>query len=255
MKRCLVAVLLASVPLLVTPIICIANQPDYSASIGGRTTPIGLNIKGVGGYGLYVWGDPSTPFYGYLRPSVAFSASTILGGTASIDFYPVSFFGVTAGRSYSNRLADLPGLDCAVADCRGWLNDTFVQARLLGKYESIVGSLSFVRKTYDDNDDQTKSFGEATHVVKLAAKNEQSDTWLAILGYAWDEELKIGVSALGFTTDKSAERQDQQLFFVAKKLDTLTYTAAAGRFYSSQYGAGPEVLFSVEWTGLKKIGP
>lgn len=232
-----------------------AHQGDYSVTLGTRTTPVAIQAEANAGYGLLLWGEASTPLYGYFRPSVTLASSSTLTGTAALDFYPVSFLGFTIGNTYNNRLADLPSINCEKADCRNWLNFNFMRARLLGKFGSFVTSLQYEKRIYDSNDDKTKSFGEGSYVVLLAPQDEVSETWQAIVGYKFTEQFAAGINSEYFRTHKSEEHEEMQLLFAKRKIQEWTYTVGLGRFASSQFGIGPQAVFIITWTGLEKIGP
>jgi len=230
---------------------------DTSAELIGRTTPLGLSLSGTAGYGWKLWGErkDQNPWYGYIRPSLTGTLSSVLGARASIDLYPVSFFGVTYGRTYNYRTMDLQGLDCNKSKCKGWLNGNFIRARLLGKYQKLFGFIAYEKIFFDARTDLQEPLGEEISVIYLSPRDEELTRATATLGWALDEFWSVGVMGQDARALKSENKQDMHIAFARWNVDEWTYMAGAGRFSSTQYGIGPQIVLSVSWTGAKKIGP
>lgn len=232
-------------------------QLDFAVYGDGRVTPAATQLQADAGYGFLVYGERENenPFYGYVRPAVSLASSSTVTGNIFVDVYPVSFFGVTLGKSFNNRLADLPGLDCGLADCRDWLNYSYFQIRLLGKYKKFLGSLVFEKTFYDDNEEKAVPFADGTNVVFLAPIGEEGSRWQAIAGYGWSAEWAVGIYIWDFRTKITNEANDFQLLFLRRTFNEWNVTVGAGRFGSSQYGVGPQATLSFAWTLKEKIGP
>ena len=233
------------------------GQPDTSADLVGRSTPIGLSLEGTAGYGIPIWGDSKSgdPFFGYIRPSVSLGLSSVISSRFNFDFYPVSFVGFTVGRSYRYRTLDFTGVNCEVAACKGWLNSTYLKARFLGKYQNFFGSLVFEKYDYDTRGDLQGPVIEEVAVVTLAPKDDEGYGTSLTLGYSVDEEWSAGLRADTFKTRKLENSQEMHIAFLRSIRREWTYIVGLGRFASSQFGVGPQVLAVVNWTGDKKIGP
>lgn len=227
---------------------------DYSVSAIARTTPIASQVDGTLGYGQRLWGDETTPFYGYIRPSTSLRGSTSPAGVVNLDIYPVSFFGMSVGRIYMHRYVDQPEINCELAECKGWFNNSYIQAKLLGKYQKFFGTLTFQKDFYDSHDSSVRPVYQAVNVVFISPNKDQGEDWFAVLGYEINPQWSVGVIAEEFSSQKLNHHQDMQLAFVKWTREEWSYTVGAGRFQSTPLGAGPELTINAVWTGKKKIG-
>lgn len=233
------------------------GQGDTSADLIGRSTPVGLSLEGTAGYGVPLWGDSKdgNPFYGYLRPFANVALSSVAASKFALEFYPVSFVGFTVGRSYRYRTLDFSGINCEASACKGWLNSTYVRARVIGKFQNFFGSLVFEKYDFDHRDDLQGPIIEEINAVNLAPRHDEGCGSSVVVGYSLDDEWSAGLRADSFKTRKWENTSEMQVVFVRSIRREWTYIVGLGRFASSQFGVAPEVVAAVNWTGLKKIGP
>ena len=230
---------------------------DLSLAIFGRTRPVATVQDINGGYGHAFWGeggDPQNPWFGYVRTFATARLSTSPTGIIGFDFYPISFLGMSVGRLYSRRYVDQPEVDCEQLECRGWLNNTFLQVKTVGQFKSLFWSISFDKTDYDKLKSLSRPVFQAVNGVVQNPLGDRGDDWFGSVGYELNDRWAIGVSVQEFETSQSRNRQDMHLLFVRMKYDQWICNAGVGRFYSSPLGTAPQLIGTCTWNQWPKIG-
>lgn len=244
--------------LLVGTLFSHAGETDLSVGFLGRTFPIAGQFEAIGGYGHTLWGDAAAanaePFYGFVRPSLTVRGPTTPTALAALDIFPVSFLGVTVGRSYMLRLVEQPEIDCETVECLEWMNHTYVQVRAYGKWENFFFSLTYEKTIFDKMNTLTRPVFQSNNAVLQDPHGDRGNEIFANLGYTLNTEWSAGLTVQYFSTQKSDNRQEMQLAFIRYVYNGWTWTGGAGRFYSSPLGTGLELTGIVSWEIQKRLG-
>lgn len=244
--------------LIFTSIFSTAGDTDLSVGFVGRTLPIAGQLEAIGGYGQTLWGDPGLnnqdPWYGFVRPSVTVRGPSTPTGLVALDIFPVSFFGFAVGRSYMLRLVEQPEIDCDRMECLEWMNYTYAQLRAYGKWQQLFVAMTYEKTYFDEMDDLTRPVFQSNNAVVQDPNGDRGDELFANVGYEWNEAWSAGVTLQYFKSKNSDNRQEMQLIFARYLQNGWTWTAGAGRFYSSPLGTGIELTGIVSWEIQKRLG-
>ncbi|MEK6555283.1 MAG: hypothetical protein AABZ31_08590 [Bdellovibrionota bacterium] len=233
------------------------GSADYGISLVGRASPYGASLDANAGYLIPIWGEAKTEnlFWGYIRPAI--TARGIFTPTLrpSLDIYPLTFFGFSGGRNFSRQLTDQPEMDCNAAECQLEINSWYWQAKLMGKYKKLGVVLAYEHTEYDDHDHLHKPIADGINAVFLSPVNEAGFWRSMILNYEIITEINFGLHAQDFKTDISENRQRSQVLYGRYIKNQWSYTVGLGRTESTQIGVSAQGLFTIGWTGQKKIAP
>jgi hypothetical protein len=243
----LFALNLLSVSLLATA--ASAKGLDYSVDSFARTSSLGLSASPNVGYSFLLWGDPSSPLHGYIRPNVtaSFTPATI-SGRAELELHPVTFLGLTAGRTWTRRFSNLPGQDCNLGACIGNLGSTDVGAKALFKYGIAFGSLKYTKTFVDSFDDRSRGIIDPGSALLLSPGGEVVSQWNAVVGVPIHTDWSVGGIYQKTDLKNNPGTQNAEYAFLRLKRGDLTYLAGAGRFESQLKPAGPSFILSVSWS-------
>ncbi len=237
-----------------------ANRPDFSARLLARTYSPGLSINPQIGYAQSLWGDTSTPWYGFVRPYVIGVASpTVLEGKGGIELFPVSILGVDLRRTFSRRFVTSRGQDCDQLQCMGALNYTELSFQTFLAYGGYFASARWIRTFFDAVEDRTRPVYEVAASVLVSPNGDNSDTVNAAIGKDLGDKTSAGILLQVSDYHISGNHQDAQYLFYRTDCakfgyDNLEATVGIGRFYSSRNVPEASAILLVTYTGTRAIG-
>lgn len=108
---------------------------DLSVGIQGRTGPsIGAEANLDTGYNLVFWGQKNEKkdvLYGLIRPSLGLSTSGVINAVkGELEFFPISFIGLTVGRQIIHSNYKFSFLKCDEIVCKGEFHRNYVEGKM-----------------------------------------------------------------------------------------------------------------------------
>ncbi|RYZ80359.1 MAG: hypothetical protein EOP04_26020 [Proteobacteria bacterium] len=237
-----------------------AQSIDFGAGLSGRTHSPGLSLDPYLGLNQVVWGDTSTPFFGYVRPFVKGSLTpTLIAGKTGVDFFPVSFISVGAARTWTRRYRETGGYDCDAYRCIGDLNSSEINAVAMGAYESYFVSASLQRQFYDDvSGDQ--DIMDPSNALIYKRTGSTLNSWSGIIGKKVGEGVRAGFILQRGDLDDKIRASEAVYAFVRSDLkpygwNDFNATVGIGRFDSDTKNPGLSLILLLNWVGASTPGP
>jgi hypothetical protein len=236
---------------------------DYRMSVGGRTVSAGGAFYAEMGWSEPVWGEWEEPdqfFYGYVRPSIrGIAAYTVNSIDARVSIFPISFLGISVGRSWTQRSSrTVMDVDCSQVTCEGLLEGNFaiVDFTFGAGGVFLVSQLDVSDYLPSRND---RPFFEDGGSLLGAAKGDlilsHSHVIGLSLGDGWFRNQFIGV---GFSR---YEARDQGTFSERANLvgghtsGAVKWLYAVGSYRSDLRDRSPFAGLVVEWVGRNGLRP
>jgi hypothetical protein len=230
---------------------------DYRMSVGGRTVPAGGALYGEVGWSEPVWGeweDPQQFFYGYVRPSIrGIAAYTVNSVDARVSVFPISFLGISIGRSWTQRgPRTVMDVDCSQVTCEGLLEGNFAVV----DFTFGAGGLFFVSQL--DVSDYLPSRGDRPFyedggALLGAAKGDlivsHSHVAGLSLGDGWFRNQFVGV---GFSRYEARDRgtfSERMNLVGGHTTGAVKWLYAVGSYRSDLRDSSPFAGVVVEWVG------
>ena len=215
-----------------------------------RSYPLSGTVGLAGGYNFLLWGTPGrgSPWYGYLRPNLNGSTAITYNSLgASLEVFPLSFFGARAGGEAIQNDANYTAYDCANFGCRGRFARAFVEGELTLGAGRFFAQFKARRERWTEREAPNHSFieptsglalsglGDAQSVYRLSAGAKLSDMWslAAVLEYTESSTLR-GVSRFPFALVRYSDQ-------------TFSAGLGVGTFTSTLKGEGVSVLGFLRW--------
>ena len=236
---------------------------DYAASLSGRTYSAGLSLDPTLGLHQLIWGDPTTPFFGYIRPALSGSITpTLFAGDAGLDIYPVSFLGMTVAKRWTHRFLEPSGYDCEANSCLGQMNSTKVSFRLLSAYQSYFLSAQYQRQFFEENGegDGKQNIMDPANALIYRADGSNLNTLAIILGKKVTDKISTGVLYQRGELDRRKSASEADYVFARSDLSAFGYsmvtaTVGLGRFNTDLKRPGISAIAIINYTGKAPIGP
>ncbi|MGZ3721977.1 MAG: hypothetical protein ACXVA9_03540 [Bdellovibrionales bacterium] len=163
----------------------VAAEIDFNISGAVRSYPLSGILEGDLGYGLLLWGQHgSGPMYGYIRPHVgAATAGYYNSAIASLDLYPISFFGFRAGGEAIENDKNYTAYDCDRYQCKGRSYRTFAQGELTVGHGPIFVQLREKREHWTLGNPNSGEFMETSSGLSLSGQGDSQTVYRAVAGY------------------------------------------------------------------------
>ena len=238
-----------------------AADLDYAANLSMRTYSAGISLEPTLGLHQQLWGDSSTPFFGYIRPSLSSEFSpTSIGGKVSLDIYPLSFLGMTVAKNWTRRYAEPKGYDCAANTCLGRLDDTEIAFKLLSAYQAYFLVAQYTRRFYAENSEGNQNIMDPSNALIYRQSGSNLNTLNIILGKKISEKVSAGIIWQRGDLDRRSSASDADYFFARSDLSVIGYsmvtaTFGLGRFHTDIKRPGISALAILSYTGKPGIGP
>ncbi len=241
---------------------------DASASVSGKSYPLGGMVTGYLGYGQKIWStetdstnsneSPSASpdwHFGYVRPNVELQTTAVTNRiTGALDFYPVSILGLTAGGGADFRNYDhFSGIDCVRFACSDAITFQFAQAKLIGG----IDRLSFIATArydfYYAQDSSRPFYDYMSYLTGFAGHDDLRGLTLISL-FKMNEALSVG--GLGIFQQMVLNHCNSGEIFAIANVNRGLWqlSAGIGAFHSDHQPVKPSVLFLLTYTADKSIG-
>jgi hypothetical protein len=168
---------------------------DAHVTILARTYSPGLSINPNIGYSQKLWGDPETPFYGFVRPySIAVFSPSVYEGKVGLEVFPISILGVDLRRAWGRRFVDTRGQNCDQVECQGELGYTDLSLQLFLGYKRKFASVRWTQTYFDAIENRSRRIYELGSSVLLNPDGDKGD----YLNVAVGEDVGGFLSGLAF---------------------------------------------------------
>ncbi len=225
---------------------------DYDVRASLRGYPSGIAVQSDIGYGQKLWGKDDV-MYGYIRPGINLQSSAVVNyAGAQLDFYPISFFGVSVGKTYGNRsYDDFQGFNCQELSCENSIEKTHLAINLALAYKKVK-FINFYKKQDFDNKTPGSFFAEEFSNL-VGFEGDKLATNASILGYDINKNLMIAYLHMYNKMENTNQRSRMNLILGNYKKGQFTYQVGAGNFYNRNSKNHFSALFVVKWTGAKGL--
>jgi hypothetical protein len=225
-----------------------ATKFDASYGVQGRTLPaFGAELYADSGLNFKFWGkknEPKDVLYGLIRPNVGVSTSGVINSAkAEIEFFPISFIGISAGRQIINSNFDFNFLDCKNIQCQGEFMRNYVESKMVVGYKGWVALGNYKVDTLrSPNNDSPMA--DWRHVIVGQGGEEVQIEKKLLLGKVFNQHM-LGVLIENVQFLGSRERKESfAAVYQIRKNDTQ-YMMGAGLFHSSQQPMGVIIYFRI----------
>lgn len=238
-----------------------AAETDYSADLSTRSYSAGLSVEPRLGLAQVLWGDSTTPFFGYIRPAISASASpTYYAGKLSLSLFPVSFLGVTFAKNWSHRYRETGGYDCHANTCLGSMDSSEVSFRFMTAYKSYFLSSQLQRVFYEANSEGDQNLMDPINALIYKEGGSTLANWGFILGKKVAKGVESGVIIQRGDLDGRISASEADYVFVRSKLEpygfpSLGLTFGLGRFNTDIKRPGISAIALLTYTGKAMVGP
>lgn len=222
---------------LISPSFALAKDSLHSDyQVGGvfRSFPIGGLAHANAGASMKIWGDENAkPFYGFLRGSGTFRSSGIINSaSAELEFFPISFLGITSQleKSYRNPFA-LDTFDCDIVHCQGNLLRKTVGVKgaitVKGYFTlfNLTTTLQEIDKTAND-----KIFADEMSTLEGSAGKDRRNSLSIVLGKDINDSTKLGVVLIKHSMTGTSQNSLFRIGIIQKTISKIDWTLGIGSF-------------------------
>ena len=240
--------------------VALPNRVDFSARFLARTYSPGASLNPQIGYAQSIWGDPTTPWHGFVRPYLIGVVSPSLHEEkVGLELFPVSILGVDLRRTISRRFATTLNQDCNQVQCLGELNYNDLSFQSYLGFGDYFASLRWTRTFFDALGDRTRSVYEAGASVLLSPDGEAGDNFTFAIGKNLAEKVQAGLLLQVGDYHAAGNHQDAQYLLLKTDcsgfgLEDLDATVGLGRFYSSRNVADFSAIIFLTYARSRAIG-
>jgi hypothetical protein len=229
---------------------------DLNYGIQGRSLPsFGAELYADTGYNQLLWGkktEPKDVLYGLIRPSLSTSTSAVINSVkGELEFFPISFLGIAAGRQIIHSNFDFPFLDCEEVVCRGEYGRDFIENKmvlgfkgwvLLGNYK--IDNLRAPNGKKKMADWRNVIAGDPGHEVQIEKK--------LLFGKIFSNQM-AGVLIENVQFMGSRERKESFAAIYQFKKEETFYMFGAGGFHTDRQPLGFQFYFRIHHVALPSL--
>jgi hypothetical protein len=229
---------------------------DLSAGLQGRTLPsVGAELYVESGYNQLLWGNKKKStdvIFGMVRPVIGLSTSGVINvAKAELEFFPISFIGLTAGRQYIHSSFDFPFFNCEVVTCKGEFERNYIESKIILGYSGWIAMGSYKIDKVNSPDKNTP-MPDWRNVIIGNPKREIQIEKKLILGKLFSNKL-VGVLLENVEFLGSRERKESFMGIYQFVNKSNSYMIGAGAFHSDQQPMGFQVYFRAHHVFLPNI--
>lgn len=227
-----------------------AKSLDLSLGMQGTSFPKSFSTFIESGLSLVFWGQAHTPspFYGFLRVAGRLQSSAIINKAEyKVDVFPVSFLGMTAGRSVSYRTSFFNDNDCpTTADCGGWLIRNFLTLQSALKYRSLFLIGRYRHFELYPSITSGVFWDEGTDLIG-AIPSDTANFGDLILGVRLKNGLTTGLALVTGKMTRERSAMNNRLIFMRYTREHFMIQGGGGLYHSSVHGDGAFVGLGMTW--------
>lgn len=229
---------------------------DLTLGLQGRTLPsLGAEVYADSGYNLVFWGKKKGPkdvLYGLIRPSIGVSSSGVINSVkGEIEFFPISFLGISAGRQFIHSNYDFPFLNCDEVACEGEFRRNWVESKMVLGAKGWIAMGSYKVDTLRGPDNSTPMADWRNVIIGEAGEEVQIEKKL-IVGKMFSNKL-VGILAENVQFLGSKERKESYAAVYQFRHKHTSYMFGAGPFRTSQEPMGLIFYFRVHHVALSSL--
>jgi hypothetical protein len=195
-------------------------------------------IEAEAGYDLLLWGSPTTPFYGYLRPRLyGSSAGTYNSVDAALEFFPLAFLGGRAGAEWIQNDQDYSSYDCVAWRCRGRFQRSYIEGELsLGAGPVFVQGKARRERwkgpVARGTPAEAGEFIDPTSGLALLSDGDDETVYTAVAGVRFGPDWAV-LAALRYATGRDGGFSRQPVGLLRYRQGGFSLGAGAGTFAST----------------------
>lgn len=124
---------------------------DFDLAFSGytRTYPLGGSVESMFGYGAVIWGDPSSPWYGFVRAGAEVAGvEDYFSSGVRAEFFPIAFAGLRGGRSWVQNHVLYEDYDCVNFICLGDFVEDSLEVPIYFQFWQIQGLFSYQKSQW-----------------------------------------------------------------------------------------------------------
>jgi hypothetical protein len=219
---------------------------DLSAGIQGRTLPsVGGELYLESGYNQIIWGKRKSSkdvLFGLIRPSLGLSTSGVINvAKAELEFFPISFIGITAGRQYIHSNFEFPFFNCEAVTCKGEFERNYVEGKMILGLKGWIAMGTYKVDKINSPDDGNPMPDWRNVIIGNPAREIQVEKKL-IAGKLISNKL-VGVLLENVKFLGSGERKESFMGIFQISTKSNSYMFGAGAFHTDQQPMGFQVYF------------
>jgi len=232
-----------------------SNVKNFDLFFGaqGRTLPaIGAEVYAESGYNQLLWGKKETSkdvLYGLIRPSLNVSSSAVINSTkAELEFFPISFLGLSVGRQYIHSNYEFPFFDCDQVECKGTYERNWFEAKMALGHGGwvVVGNYKIDNLTGPSDDKPMADWRNV--IVGAPGKDVQIDKKLVVAKMFGPHMAGVLIESTLFL--ESRERRESFAAVYQYKHNDTQYMFGAGPFHTDQHPMGLIFYFRIHHVAL-----
>lgn len=149
---------------------------DYGVTALFRSYSPGLSVNPTVGYSQLLWGDPASPWYGFVRPyAIGVVSPSVYEGKIGLEVFPVSILGIDVRRAYGRRFLDTKNQNCEVLECQGALSYTDLSLQSFLGNSDFFASIRFTRTFFDGDESRSFPVYELGSSILLSPNGDRGD--------------------------------------------------------------------------------
>jgi hypothetical protein len=163
-----------------------AGADGLDLSLGGsfRSYALSGTANVDAGYGQRVWGDPSTPFFGYIRPQVSgYTAGTYNSLNGALEVFPLAFLGARAGGEAIQNDSKYTAYDCETYRCKGRFYRSFLETELSLGAGPLFAQARWRRERWSQPHAQGGDFIDPTSGLVMLSSGESQTVYYGVAGW------------------------------------------------------------------------
>lgn len=227
----------------------VVHAADVDLTIGGtyRSYPLSGVIEAEGGYNLLLWGDPATPFHGYLRPRLnGSSAVTYNSVDGAFEIFPVAFLGARAGGESVQNDHPYTAYDCIAYRCEGRFYRAYFEAELSLGAGPIFVHGRWRRERWTQGESVAYDFIDPTSGLAMRATGDMQTVYYAVAGLKLSPVWSLLV-ATRYAESSAHDFSRMPFAMLRYRSGGLTVSAGGGTFESTLKKREPTAAVIFRW--------
>lgn len=225
---------------------------DYQSISLIRTYPVGYFTNATFGKSYKFWDTPDNKIlYGFFRGSVVGQTSVVVNSIApQIDFYPISFLGLYAGKDLAYRDFDIFTFDCKEVTCKGWMKRDYIGSRMALAFKDVFLMSEYrIIKAHGQKVD--KNFAEERSNLIGHSGYDYLHRLDLVLGHKLSDHYSYGYLLHRNEMKRLDNNSQMNMGFLRLQNGPWSYMLTGGTFHSRDDKTFYSTLFFLQWNGSK----